>query len=168
VTGANLKKRIEAIMANRPMLNLNLPGKLGLVLAGNLAGAIPVILGITNAPQLRAQAQSVPKFDVASVRRSQPLQLPLVMGFRSGMFMDGGHVDFLLMSLHDMILIAYRIKPFQPTGGPDWFTIDVFDIRATIPEGVFTPRCRRCCRSCWPSALGSRSNAKTRNYRFTR
>ena len=64
VTGANLKKRIEAIMANRPMRNLNLPKKVGLVLAAILAIAIPVILGITNAPELRAQAQSIPKQDI--------------------------------------------------------------------------------------------------------
>jgi hypothetical protein len=42
------------------MLNLNLPKKVGLMLAGILAVAIPVILGITNAPELRAQAQSSP------------------------------------------------------------------------------------------------------------
>jgi beta-lactamase regulating signal transducer with metallopeptidase domain len=64
VTGANLKKRIEAMMANRPMLNLNLPKKVGLMLAGILAVGIPVILGIINAPELRAQAQSVPKQDI--------------------------------------------------------------------------------------------------------
>ena len=64
VSGANLKKRIEAIMANRPTLNLNLPKKVGLMLAGILAVAIPVILGITNAPALRLQAQSVPKQDI--------------------------------------------------------------------------------------------------------
>ena len=64
VTGAHLKKRIEAIMANRPMRNLNLPKKVGLVLAAILAIAIPVILGITNAPELRARAQSVPKQDI--------------------------------------------------------------------------------------------------------
>jgi len=65
VTGANLKKRIEAIMANRPRLNLNPSKKAGLILAGILAIAIPVILGVTNAPGLlRAQAQSVPNRDV--------------------------------------------------------------------------------------------------------
>ena len=64
VTGANLKKRIEAIMANRPMRNLSLPKKVGLVLAAVLAIAIPVILGITNAPGLRAQAQSIPKREI--------------------------------------------------------------------------------------------------------
>ena len=64
VTGANLKKRIEAIMANRPMRNLSLPKKVGLVLAAVLAIATPVILGITNAPGLRAQAQSIPKQEI--------------------------------------------------------------------------------------------------------
>ena len=64
VTGANLKKRIEAIMANRPLRNLSLPKKVGLVLAAVLAIAIPVILGITNAPELRARAQSIPRQDI--------------------------------------------------------------------------------------------------------
>ncbi len=64
VSGANLKKRIEAIMANQPMRNVSLPKKAGLMLAAVLAIAIPVILGITNAPQLRALAQSTPKHDI--------------------------------------------------------------------------------------------------------
>ena len=136
VTGTNLKKRIEAIMANRPMLNLNLAKKVGLGLAGILAVAIPVILGITNAPELRAQAQSVPKFEVASVRPSPPLQLPLVAPVRMGMSMDPGRVDIRLMSLRDLIIVAYRIRPFQLPGTPDWMTTEVFDIMATFPAGV--------------------------------
>jgi bla regulator protein blaR1 len=136
VTGANLKQRIEAIMANRPRLNLSLPKKVGLMLAGILAVAIPVILGITNARELRAQAQSVAKFEVASVRPSPPLQLPLRAPFRAGMFIDGGHVEIRYMSLRDLIIVAYRIKPFQLTETPDWMTTEVFDIMAAIPAGV--------------------------------
>jgi uncharacterized protein (TIGR03435 family) len=64
VTGSNLKKRIEAIMTNRPKLNLNLSKKAGLVFAGLLAIATPVILGITRAPELRAQAQPVSKQEI--------------------------------------------------------------------------------------------------------
>jgi uncharacterized protein (TIGR03435 family) len=67
VTGSNLKKRIEAIMANRPKLNLNLSKKAGLVFAGLLAIATPVILGITHATELRAQVQSVSKRDITGV-----------------------------------------------------------------------------------------------------
>jgi Protein of unknown function (DUF3738) len=118
------------------MLTLNLPKKVGLMLAGILAVAIPVILGITNAPELRAQAESVPKFEVASVRPSPPLQLPLVAPIRIGMSMDAGRVDIRLMSLRDLIIVAYRIKPYQLPGTPDWMTTEVFDILATIPQGV--------------------------------
>ncbi len=64
VTGSNLKKRIETIMANRPKLNLNLSKKAGLVFAGLVAIAIPVILGITHAPELRAQAQPISKQEI--------------------------------------------------------------------------------------------------------
>jgi uncharacterized protein (TIGR03435 family) len=67
VTGSNLKKRIEAIMANRPKLNLNLSKKAGLTLAGLVAIATPVIVGITHATELRAQAQSGAKQGIDGV-----------------------------------------------------------------------------------------------------
>ena len=65
VTGSNLKKRIEAIMADRPKLTLNLSRKAALILAGLVAIAIPVILGITHATELRAQAQSAPNQEIS-------------------------------------------------------------------------------------------------------
>ena len=145
VTGANLKKRIEAIMANRPTLNLNPPKKVALMVAGILAVAIPVILGITHAPELRAQAESVAKFEVASVRPSPPLQLPLVAPVRMGLSMDGGRVDIRLMSLRDLIIVAYRIKPFQLASTPEWMTTEVFDIMATIPQDASTRVPERRC-----------------------
>jgi len=128
------------------MLSLSLPKKMGLMLAGIVAVAIPVILGITNAPALRAQSEAVPKFEVASVRPSPPLQLPLVAPVRVGLSMDGARVDIRLMSLRDLIIVAYRIKPFQLTGIQDWMTTAVFDIMATIPQGASTTRApeRQC------------------------
>jgi uncharacterized protein (TIGR03435 family) len=53
VTRSNLKKRIEAIMANR------------LVLAGFVAITTPLILGITHATELRAQTQAAPKQEIS-------------------------------------------------------------------------------------------------------
>jgi uncharacterized protein (TIGR03435 family) len=72
VTGTNLKERIEAIMSNRPTLKMSVAKKAGLAIAGVLAIAIPVILGVTNAAALRAQAKSVPKFEVASIKPCEP------------------------------------------------------------------------------------------------
>jgi hypothetical protein len=52
VTGSNLTKRIEAIMNNPPALELSFAKKAWLAIAGVLAVAIPVILGVTEAPLL--------------------------------------------------------------------------------------------------------------------
>ena len=65
MTGSNLKKRIEAIVTNRPEVNLNLSKRAGLVLAGLVAIATPVILGMTDASELRAQAQAAPKQEIS-------------------------------------------------------------------------------------------------------
>jgi uncharacterized protein (TIGR03435 family) len=37
------------------------------------------------------------------------------------------------MSLRDLIILAYRIKPHQLPGTPEWMTTEVFDILATTP-----------------------------------
>jgi VWFA-related protein len=64
VTGANLKRRIEAILTNRARLGLNRPKKLLLATAGiaALAGpiAIGIVIGVANAPPVRGQAAAVP------------------------------------------------------------------------------------------------------------
>jgi hypothetical protein len=76
VTGANLKKRIEAIMSNRTVLKLNFAQKVALAAAGMAALAAPIVVGVLNAPAIRAQspqaaAQSAAvtaKFEVASIK----------------------------------------------------------------------------------------------------
>jgi bla regulator protein BlaR1 len=81
VTGSNLKKRIEAIMSNPSLLRLNFVQIIALVTAGAGALAAPIIVGILNAPAIRAQSpqaktqssvqsgmKSTAKFEVASLR----------------------------------------------------------------------------------------------------
>ncbi len=73
VTGANLKRRIQTILAGRVPSDLGFARKAGLAVAGIAALATPLAVGIINAPVLRAQAQSsgqfrtgeTPKFDVS-------------------------------------------------------------------------------------------------------
>jgi bla regulator protein BlaR1 len=62
VTGSNLKKRIRAIMTERVARDLNFTKKLALSAVGIAALAGPIIVGVINAPPLRAQspAQSAP------------------------------------------------------------------------------------------------------------
>lgn len=76
VTGANLKKRIEAIMAEGTALRLSIARKAALVTAAAAALAGPVVVGIWNAPAIRAQAAQAAaqagggaaKFEVVSIR----------------------------------------------------------------------------------------------------
>jgi bla regulator protein BlaR1 len=81
VTGADIKKRLRAILAGRVSRELNLSRKLVLALAAVAAVAAPITVGVLDAPAMRAQAQSSvrsataprPSFEVASIRRcSEP------------------------------------------------------------------------------------------------
>ena len=52
------EEKKEAIVTNRPEVNLNLSMRAALVLAGLVAIAAPVIPGLTDASELRAQTQA--------------------------------------------------------------------------------------------------------------
>jgi bla regulator protein BlaR1 len=68
VTGSDLKKRIQAILTGRVAANLTFPKRVVLAIAGIAALALPMIVGILNAPAIRAQSAATPKFEVASIR----------------------------------------------------------------------------------------------------
>jgi uncharacterized protein (TIGR03435 family) len=70
VTGSDLKKRIEAILTNRIALRLTYAKKITLAVACMAALAMPVVIGILNAPLIRAQTPSAPppKFEVAAIK----------------------------------------------------------------------------------------------------
>ncbi len=70
VAGANLKKRIEAIMTKRAVLKLSLAKQMALTLTAAAALLLPLAIGVLNAPAIRAQSPDRPaaKFDVASIK----------------------------------------------------------------------------------------------------
>jgi uncharacterized protein (TIGR03435 family) len=78
ITGAGLKKRIEAIMSHHPGDSLQLPKRLLLAAAAIATTAGPAALGFLDAPQVRAQTQSTSRleFDVASVKPFKPGSAP--------------------------------------------------------------------------------------------
>jgi len=139
VTGANLKKRIEAIMNNRPALKLNFVQRTGLAIAGILSITIPVILGLTNAPALRAQTQSDLRFEVASVRRVEipandrgiPV-FPTTGGIGTS---DPRRITYRGTWLTNLIADAFEVRTDQVTG-PEWLSKERYDIVALIPEGT--------------------------------
>jgi beta-lactamase regulating signal transducer with metallopeptidase domain len=78
VTGSDLRKRIEQIMANRMALGLSLGKKLVLAAAVSAALAAPVAIGVLSAAPTHAQQQpdvnaaNNPQFDAVSIHPSAP------------------------------------------------------------------------------------------------
>jgi uncharacterized protein (TIGR03435 family) len=89
-----------------------------------------------------APAQTPPAFEVASVKPSAPLDmLKLAMDIRAGQGpklgprVDGARAEYTYMALRDLIVLAYKVKPYQITG-PDWIANQRFDIVAKLPDGA--------------------------------
>lgn len=88
---------------------------------------------------LTTWAQSV-AFQVASVKLAvEPVRDtmfcigPCTFGER--MTVSAARVDIRYISLYNLVLTAYRVKPFQLTA-PDWMKSQRFDIEAELPEGA--------------------------------
>lgn len=91
-----------------------------MAIAGILAIAISVILGLTNAPALRAQAPSDLRFEVTSVRR---VEIPATdRGVPTGRITGGiGTSDPVPITyrgawLHSLIANAFGVRADQITG----------------------------------------------------
>ena len=154
VTGANLKKRIEAIMNNRSTLALNFAKKAGLAIAGVIAVAIPVILGVTNAPLLRAQADPNLRFEVATVRR---VEIPDNGEGRVPMFPPTGGVgtsDPTRIAWHglwldNLISEAFGVRPTRYIVGLGPVAMERYDYCRQHPRGRDERTVRR---DAWESA----------------
>jgi len=138
VTGADIKKRLEAILSPRKILGLALSQKLLLVAAALVAAIFPFIAGI-------AAAQSR-TFEVASIR----LQDPSADGRGNARALTpelaGGRYATSVL-VYNLVTKAFGLQ-FCPielmagedcpyvTGGPAWIRKDRYEIRATLPEGT--------------------------------
>lgn len=127
VTGANLKKRIEAIMKNRVVRRLDFARKAALAIAGTAVLAVPVIVGTINAPMLRAQQ---PAFEVASVKLNRT-------GSSNSRFPElrNGTLAAENVSLKSLLSVAYGLSRERITG-PSWLDSDRFDLAGKAPRGV--------------------------------
>ncbi len=120
VSGANLKKRIEAIMSNRVGLRLNFARKVALATAGAAALTVPIVVGIMHAQSPAGAA--APKFEVASIKRD-------VSG-EPAFFTCVPKCHLERMTLKALIIFAYRVHDFQVTGGPGWIDSERYNIDA--------------------------------------
>jgi bla regulator protein blaR1 len=146
VTGSDLKKRIEGIMTNRRVLQLNFSRKVALASAGAVALTMPVVVGIMHAPFVRAQSQSV-KFEFASITPGcgGSSGIERKTGASDGAIRGGPPAPGTLNScatLENHVRMAYfQHRPANPEGyvthvpvpvegGPDWIHSDHYQITA--------------------------------------
>jgi uncharacterized protein (TIGR03435 family) len=95
-----------------------------------------LLLGLTGAAF--AQATGGPSFEVASIKPSGPLDPAAILSGKThiGMSVDNFRVDIGSTSLLQLICLAYKLKPYEITGIPDWAATERFDILAKLPEGA--------------------------------
>ncbi len=140
VTGADLKKRIEKIMAAHLAYQLDLRRKALLVLVGAAAIALPVAAGLMTAP---ARAQSVSdaplRFEVASVKPNKSGDTERA----PSLILPGGRFTATNNTVRALILNAYGLyaTPYLLEDGPGWIDSARYDIDAkpedgAIPAGV--------------------------------
>ncbi len=127
VSGANLKRRIDKIVASHIGQSLDWRRKLLLVVAGTAAIAAPIAAGILNAPA-RAQSQNAAtSFEVVSVKPSTGREVGGVHVF------PGGRIEFRGCTPGYLIQQAFQLQHFQVSGGPAWLQDDRYDIDAKPP-----------------------------------
>jgi bla regulator protein blaR1 len=127
VTGSDLRRRIEAIMANRLGRRLHITGRLLLAGAALIVLGGPIGIGLLDAA---AQEQATERFEVATIRQNTG---PAVggpvgggIGFRPGRFSADN------ITLQQLLTYAYELQTYEIFGGPGWATNDRFDIAATM------------------------------------
>jgi bla regulator protein BlaR1 len=134
VTGSNLKKRIEAIMANRHAARLSFSRRLLLAVAAIGAVAGPVAIGMLNAAPSRAQSQAAPrpKFAVASVKPFKPGSQP------ENRNITGSHGTLMLrqQTLRECIEWAYGLMEGSQLTGPALLDSEQYDITAKASEAA--------------------------------
>ena len=131
VSGSNLTKRIEVIMSNRTALRLNFGKKITLAVTGMAALAMPVAIGIMNAPPARAQAEVVrprkPTFEVATVKPNHSGDT-----YWQGTPFKGPRYSARNATLRNLIGTAYGYREAQILDGPAWVDSDRYDIEAKV------------------------------------
>ena len=90
------------------------------------------VISVTGA----AFAQNAISFEVASVKKTEPLSVEAVMSGKMnlGMTIDNAMVTVRSMSLAELMRVAYKVKPYQ-ISGPEWLAAERYTISAKMPAG---------------------------------
>lgn len=75
-----------------------------------------------------------PEFEVASIKPAADPRQPGTGQHRFGPQIVGARADYFYMTLRQLIAEAYQVRPTL-IEGPDWLTVDRFDVLTKMPPG---------------------------------
>jgi uncharacterized protein (TIGR03435 family) len=132
VRGGDLKQRIESIMAGRRRAELTRARCAALMLGVVAFTTGPVVVGaLTVRPQAgQSAAAQGQRFEVASIKRGDPIVRRFFIGTVPGRFMATN------MTARDVIAFAFDMRKEQISGGPAWIDSQRFMIEAKPHDGV--------------------------------
>ncbi len=147
VTGSDLKKRIHAILSGRVAADLSFGRKAMLAFVAILALCAPLVIGMIDAPLIRAQSGPRPQFEVASIRRCDDNVAP---GGRGGGLpsFSPGRMTINCITVQGLIDAAYvmyadgrnpnllRLTRPPIEGGPGWIDSERYTINAKAEDNA--------------------------------
>lgn len=114
---------------------------------------------------LSAPAQTPPAFEVAVIKPSLPMAeaIPLLRAgkLKAGVSIDKARVDMGFVTLTDLIVQAYAVKPHQ-IAGPDWLSMERFDIQAKLPDGATEDQVPQMLRTLLAERFGMKTHTESR------
>ena len=139
VTGSNLKKRIEAIMIDRSAQKLDLGRKLLLAATSVVTVLGPIGMGFAKPGPGGGQSQATPaappSFQDVSIKPSKSAPTDM-----TSLFLKKENQMRVLTatnrSVKSLIADAYGLHEFQISGGPDWISVERYDITAKMPDSL--------------------------------
>jgi uncharacterized protein (TIGR03435 family) len=94
------------------------------------ASSLSPAQAITLPSDSQKAAATLPRFDVAAIKLGK-IQRPFVVDLKNN---PGGGIVVTNLTLMNLIMVAFDVKPYQIVGGPGWMNSDRFVIEAKPPE----------------------------------
>jgi uncharacterized protein (TIGR03435 family) len=107
-----------------------------------IALVVLALAGLAFGQPAAAPSSAPLSFEVASIKPSGPLDPAAIMSGKAhvGITVDKARVDVGSANLMGLICWAYKVKPYQVSGNPEWLNLgmnaDRFDIVAKMPDGA--------------------------------
>jgi uncharacterized protein (TIGR03435 family) len=108
---------------------------------------------------------AAPAFEMAVIKPSLPMAeaITLLMEgkLKAGISIDKARIDMGFVTLTDLIVEAYKVKPHQ-VSGPEWLSMERFNIQAKLPEGAAEGQVPQMLRAMLADRFGMRVHTESR------